>query len=214
MPLREIREVYPHVYLGLWEITESLAELSQSLKTLTKNINLPIPIFTSTARQRQWLGSRVLAYALLQKLSPEPVLLQNNNSGKPEFQNSSYRVSISHSHHLAAVILSQNYEVGIDIEIISPKVMRVRNKFMTEAEKNNAAEDVEKALIYWSGKETLYKLYSQKQLIFKENLFISPFNKLPAGTTGAQIVTSDFNKRYTLHYEILNQHILTYTLDF
>lgn len=213
MPLRQIREICPHVYLGFWEISEEPEELHLQLKILTQDNQTDIPIFTSEVRQRQWLASRVLVYTLLQRLSSEQIVFQTNAAGKPIFPESSFRVSISHCQNLAAVILSDAYEVGIDIEIISPKVMRVRNKFMTDTEKNDAAEDVEKTLIYWSGKETLYKLYSKRQLIFKDNLFIKPFSKARAGTVAAQITAPDIHKNYILHYEVLDQHILTYSID-
>jgi len=213
MPLRQIRELNPHVYLGFWEITESPEELSALLNKYIGPNPAVVPTFTHAARQRQWLASRVLAYSLLQKFTPEPLLLQTDANGKPIVPASAYQVSISHCRDLAAVIVSDGVEVGIDIEFISPKVMRVADKFMVAAEKKDANEDIEKTLIYWSGKETLYKLYSKKRLLFKEHLFINSFNKVQAGTLTAQIAAPDCQKNYHLHYEIWDQHILTYSID-
>ena len=212
MPLLEVRKINTHTYMGFWQLTESLATLQQQLAELVGN-QLQIPDYPNSLRLSQWLGSRVLAYMLLQKFTALPLPLRNNAQGKPEFEQNAIYISISHSQNLAAVIISERFKVGIDIENISPKVMRVRDKFMAAAEKTDAGEDLEKTLIYWSTKETLYKLYSKKQLLFKEHLLVKPFPASAAGTLEAQIQAPDLKKTYCIYYEKFKNHILTYCID-
>jgi 4'-phosphopantetheinyl transferase len=211
MALLNIREINPTTYLGFWEITEPPETLQELLQAATGN-QLTIPSFASTTRQRQWLSSRILAYTLLQKFTDAFIPLHTNNNGKPVFDNDSYLISITHSRQLVAVILSEQNKVGIDIEIISPKVLRVTDKFMSLAERIDAAGDIEKTLIYWSAKETLYKLYSKKQLIFKEHILIEPFELKRPGTLTTLIKTPDSEETYPVHYEKMSGYILTYCL--
>jgi phosphopantetheinyl transferase len=212
MPLAHVREITSGTYLALWEITETPPMLQQALQAQTGNL-LPAPEYNQATRLSQWLSSRLLAYTLLQKFTPAPLRLQPNEWGKPIFENSHYHVSISHSRQLVAVILSEHHEVGIDIEFISPKVLRITSKFMHWAEFREAGDQPDKALIYWSAKETLFKLYGKKQLIFKEHILIEPFEIIWPGTLTGRIETPDFGRSYTIHYEKRNNYIFTYCLD-
>ena len=211
MALLEIREINPVTYIGFWEITETREILQALLQAATGN-QLPVPGFTSVTRQSQWLSSRLLAYTLLAKFTDAFIPLHTNSNGKPVFANDNYQISITHSRQLVAVILSEQKKVGIDIEIISPKVLRVADKFMAPTESTDAAGHIEKTLIYWSAKETLYKLYSKRQLIFKEHILIEPFRQKQPGTLNTRITTSDSEETYQVYYEKMNGYILTYCL--
>ena len=103
--------------------------------------------------------------------------------------------------------------VGIDIEAIHPKVLRVKDKFLAAAEQQAAGEDLTKTLIYWCTKETLYKLYGRKHILFKEHLKVQPFNGQHPGILQASIQLPDFQKDYRIHYEVGTDFILTYCLD-
>jgi len=209
MALLNIREINPATCIGFWEITETPESLREILQNLT-GANLFVPEFASVTRQTQWLSSRILAYTLLRQFTDNFILLEKDNYGKPGFKDEAYQISITHSHQHVAVILSATYKVGIDIEIISPKVLRVADKFMNNTESHDAAGDLHKTLVYWSAKETLYKLYSKKQLIFKDNILIAPFAIQPAGILNTRIKTLDTEKAYTVHYEKPEEYILTY----
>src|SRR5688500_18402420 len=124
MALLEIREINPVTYIGFWEIAEPQEILQAQLQAATGN-QLPVPGFTSVTRQSQWLSSRLLAYTLLAKFTGAFIPLHTNSNGKPVFADEKYQISITHSRQLVAVILSEQKKVGIDIEIISPKVLRV-----------------------------------------------------------------------------------------
>lgn len=209
MALLHIRQISPTTYLGFWEISEEIPYLRGMLQTLTQN-QLVLPEFTSQTRQQQWLSSRILVYTLLQEFTPDFLPLSTNPAGKPVFPAEAYQVSITHSHQLVGVILSSQDKVGIDIEFISPKVLRVADKFLAQAEKEAANGELTKILIYWSAKETLYKLYSKKQLIFKEHLLLHPFSLQKVGTLTALVKTPEAEDTYTVFYETLNTYILTY----
>ncbi len=209
MPLLLTRQLNSHTILGIWQLTESLEELRQLLPAHVATDQLTGQVHPR--RQQEWLASRTLVYLLLQHFTDEPLPLERNQQGKPYFAQNSLHVSITHSPYLAAVILSDKYEVGIDIELISPKALRVADKFLSEVEKKSTKSDEKETCLYWSAKETLYKMYSRKKLILKENIFTSP--GLQANTLQGSVQIGNFSKLYQIPFEIILNHVLTYCVD-
>ncbi len=211
MPLLHTRSLDPHTLLGVWLLDES----PEALRPLLPAHMAPLDELAEAhpRRQREWLASRALAYQLLQQFTSVPLHLQRDPTGKPVFAQTGFRLSITHSPRLAAVILSEKYDVGIDIELVSPKALRVADKFLTEREKTFTAEDEQQTCLYWSAKETLYKMYSQRQLIFKENLLLEPAQGFETNVLQGQVITENFSKLYHIHHELLLNHVLTYSVD-
>ncbi|WP_018477081.1 4'-phosphopantetheinyl transferase family protein [Pontibacter roseus] len=211
MPLFHTRELDSHTLLGIWTLEEEPEEL---LHTLPPHFDAQQALaHTHPRRQREWLASRVLVYQLLQRFTAEPLPLLRDLTGKPLLQKEGLHLSITHSPSLAAVILSDRYEVGIDIEYISPKALRVADKFLTERERILTADDELKTCLYWSAKETLYKMYGKKQLVFKENLFVEPAQGAENNVLQGQVITDKFSKLYQIQHELLLGHVLTYSID-
>ncbi|WP_299985084.1 4'-phosphopantetheinyl transferase superfamily protein [uncultured Pontibacter sp.] len=211
MPLLQTRELDAHTLLGVWlldEAPEALRPLLPAHLIPDENLQLAHP-----RRQREWLASRALVYQLLQQFTSEPLPLLRDATGKPVFAESPFQLSITHSPRLAAVILSEKYDVGIDIEQVSAKALRVADKFLTEQEKLFTAADEQQTCLYWSAKETLYKMYSQKQLIFKENLLVEPSHGPENNLLQGHVITDNFSKLYQIHHEVLHNHVLTYSVD-
>lgn len=208
MPLLKINPLDPHTVLGIWHTEEPLEEL---LSLLPPHVDCSQIAQVHDKRKREWLASRVLVYTLLRQFTSAPAVLRKDENGKPYFEEQDLYISISHSPALAAVIISDKYEVGIDIELLSQKALRVAGKFLSEAEKEHTALDETQTCLYWSAKETLYKLYSRKQLIFKDNLLLKPgsFQNLLEG----QVKTANFSKLYQIQFEFQQNHVLTYCID-
>jgi 4'-phosphopantetheinyl transferase len=211
MPLLSIRKINPDTLLGFWDLQEPADALRQQLQALAPP-DLLLPEFASQNRQQQWLGGRLLAYTLLAELVSSRPRLVAVTGGKPFFDQAGLHLSISHTRHQVVVILSRSGPVGIDIEAIQPKVLRVKDKFLTLAEKEAAGEDLNKILVYWCTKETLYKLYGRKQILFKEHLRVNPFVMQPPGHLQARIQTPEFQQDFLVYYEVGTDFILTYCL--
>ena len=210
MPATEIRQLNEHTFIGFWPITESIAELQTLLKSQRPTKDLPA--YKSEVRQKEWLASRILTYQLLEKFTFEKFVLCSNENGKPFFPETSLHISISQSAELVAVLISDIFEVGIDIEKIKPKALKLAFKFLSEQELTYVQNDETKACLYWSAKETLFKMYSRKQLHFIENLNLGPVSEAKSGTFTGRVVTSNFDRNYTVHFEIGADFILTYCL--
>src|SRR6202035_3577071 len=83
---------------------------------------------------------------------------------RPFLENEKYHFSISHCGPYAAAIVSTNSRVGVDIEMVSPKIALIRQKFLSPAEFELAAGRIaladnpqdhylELLTLLWSAKE-------------------------------------------------------------
>ena len=176
--------------LGIWEISESINEL----KALTKSIKLDQ--IKSQKRKLEILIVR----ALLEKMCGN-VKLDYNKYGAPILDNNK-KISISHSEKLVAIIVSE-LKTGIDIEIISERVLKVRNKFLSASE--NIDESQENLTIAWSTKECIFKWHQKGNLNFKDDILIKKINHL------SKTIEVFFDENlFILNFLKINNHILVY----
>lgn len=149
---------------------------------------------------------------LMSQLLDNKYEVNYDDKGKPFLVGDSRHISISHSHDKLAIIINCNESTGIDIELIRDKVLKIKHKFLSESELQDANNDVEKLLIYWAAKETLYKIYGLKEVDFIANLFVNPFTKANLGLIVGKIKMPQFNQKFELHYQLLKDYVLVYAL--
>ncbi|MES2513008.1 MAG: 4'-phosphopantetheinyl transferase superfamily protein [Bacteroidota bacterium] len=150
---------------------------------------------------------------LIKQLLDEEAEINYDGKGKPYLRDNRAYISISHSHNKLAIIINELEPTGIDIELIRDKVLRIKHKFLSTAELKDAADNVEKLLIYWAAKETLYKIYGLKEVDFIEHLFVMPFTKHNLGTLTGEINLPGFKETFTLNYQLLDDYVLVYALN-
>lgn len=115
-----------------------------------------------------------------------------------------YHVSISHTQGFVALIVSKTKEVGVDVEYISDRVKRIASKFMRKDEK---AVDVDSLLVHWCAKETIYKLFSEQNLLYEE-MRVKPFNVMADWICEVENMKS--KKKVTVDFELTMEFVLTY----
>ena len=180
--------------IALWEITETLDELLQLPHVIsTADLN-------TEKRKKEWIASRLL----LKKISPNTTI-SYNEFGAPKLNNGNY-ISISHSKGLVAVIISQQ-QVGIDIEEISEKALRVSSKFIST--NNLKFLTTEKATLIWCCKEAVYKWCQKGNIDFIKDIIIQPFLLEEKGEIKAEFK----NAMITLFYTKINSHFLVYVCN-
>lgn len=154
MPLISIETIASGAQLGLWHIEESVDELLNRYPSLSSEVSS----YRSDARKLEKLA----VYSLLFMMTGDTNLrICHNEAGKP-FVNG-WNISISHTKGYAAVILSKDKNVAIDIEHISPRVCKIADRFVRTDED---ASTLESLLLHWSAKETIYKYFSESDLYF------------------------------------------------
>ena len=106
--------------------------------------------------------------------------LENSNykitydiNGKPSL-NSEYNISISHSHEIAAIAISDNSKIGLDVQLNENKIFNIQDKFLNPSEKLNIGENPSLKILtmIWTSKESIYKAVGLKGISFSDNIKI------------------------------------------
>lgn len=197
------KNIHPHLKLGVWYIAEAKEELMILAKKIQINLS-KLPEVKNENRIRQWLATRLLLHHFF-----TAVEIIYDDLGKP-FLSNGWNISISHSGNYVAIILNEKEPCGIDIEQISPKVERIKHKFLNETDLKNTTTEQD-LTIYWSAKEALYKYYGKKEVLFIENLFIEDFYETKNNFTGI-IIMSDLNIKLNMSWEKIEDYVLVYSL--
>lgn len=189
--------------LGFWKIEETLEELL-SMATPELQRQLQAMSFKSDKRRLEFLAVRLLLHTLVET----DATIGYKDSGEPYLDDGSYYISITHTREYVGIILNPMYRVGIDVERISDKVVRVRDKFLSDGELAFVEHDnarVHLALM-WSVKEAIYKVMPTKPSNIIEQITISPFVPYLEGTIEAlETATKDkttFHLRYRIEPEV------------
>ena len=169
MPLIKIEKINPNCKWGLWEILESVDELTQKIDFSLEDISEYEEIHNET-KKLEWLCGKLMLKALAEDCGLKYQGIYKDENGKPFLQKNNYHISISHSQKFVAAIINSTSDVGIDLEKIKPKVLNVQAKFLAPKEIDVAEEDLETLTKYWCGKEALYKLQGKKGVIFSRDI--------------------------------------------
>ena len=126
----------------------------------------------ATLKQQQFIATRYLRDQLF-----GPIPIEYNAIGAP-FINHEGHISISHSSNTVGIAYCKEFQVGLDIELITGKAKKVYSKFLSEKEQTFFDLNSESELTrLWTAKETLYKIANRKGIDFKTELLLSPINK-------------------------------------
>lgn len=213
MPLFQ-KKIQKGLLLCIWNTTESLDVLLK-IKQVSGTDTLALNSISHESRKKEWLVARIVLEELTEKKDARIIYDKHH---KPFLENSKQHISISHSHSVLAVIIGDT-ETGIDIELVKSTVAKVQEKYMSASELSSLQEEnqIEQLTVYWCAKESLYKVYGKKELGFKENLMIEPFQYSGNGTIKGWIRSSSIKKAFNLQYEKLqigsNSYMLTYVIN-
>ncbi|NNE30547.1 MAG: 4'-phosphopantetheinyl transferase superfamily protein [Saprospiraceae bacterium] len=208
----EVQHVFASkVELGLWRITESeLWFLEQLLLSAEEDAYIAA---MKGHRRLEWLAGRWALHVLSGRAKRGA--LYKDEFGKPYLENSVYDISISHSRQYVAVMAGPK-KVGVDIQKLVPKISRLAAKYLRDIELENLNEDsgYEEMHIYWGAKECLYKAYGRRQLDFKKNIAVEPFDYHRDGDSLKGWIKKDnFFQEYWLKYEVMENFMLVYGME-
>jgi phosphopantetheinyl transferase len=165
----------------IWKIEESIDELKQGI-TLSENSKTRLDSMKSELHQKGFLSIR----HLLKNVGLEDADLIYDDFGKPHLKNGKF-ISITHSYTFTGIIISDDIPVGIDIEKQREKILKIAHKFTPIQEYNTIANvdaKISKLTIVWGAKESLYKIYGKKKLLFLHHIYINDFKFEDKKTTG------------------------------
>lgn len=191
MPLYKSISVNPKTVVKIWKIEESYDTLLKPLDLKQQSLERVLGM-KSNLHQRGFLSVR----HLLRDFGYTDQDLYYDDTGKPHLKDGKH-ISITHSFTFSGVIISDD-KVGIDIEKQRDKIGIIASKFVGYEFNylNKDAEDyVRKLTVIWGIKESLYKLFATRGMLFKAHFLVIPF-MLDDGTTVAWIDYESKKHRY------------------
>lgn len=203
MPLFYQHNINDTSKLAVWHITETEDFFLEKVH-LAKQINHP-------HKRVQHLAGRYL----LQFLHPEfPVhLIEIAESNKPILPNGKFHFSISHCGDFAAAIISEDESAGIDVEIVTPKIDLIKNKFLSAAELNLLpGHDTKFLTLSWNCKEAVYKWYGKGGVDFKNHI---PITNITVNDTRGIIECTfmkDIEKKLRVHFRLFEKLCLAWVV--
>lgn len=207
MPINFEKKLSDGSHLVLWQIDEEEAFFLSKLSFEKDGLD-ELNRFKAPHRRLEWLTVRLLLRSML----GESAKIVYDEYGRPALQGCSGYISISHSKKVAGIYFHPEKRPGLDIEIISEKVEKVKHKFLSpeELEKIGEKDYTEKLVLYWCAKECLLKIVGRKDIDFIEQLKIQPFDYSIQEGLSTEINYSNLRSWHTLNYFRHHEYILVY----
>lgn len=170
MPAVKLIKTNQHQVL-LWKIEEDLDFFSQQI-TLSFEESQEYSYIKTENRKLEWMAARFVQRQVIDDN------LSKDGFGKPHLKSKKGNISISHCKNYAVAAFSQKEAIGVDIEPIHEKILRIASKFMNEKEFAfiNKEHQTAHLIACWCIKEAVYKHYGKKSLNFKEQIIIQNFD--------------------------------------
>lgn len=201
MPLYKEVIINDITKLYLWKITE---DLDWFIDVVDLNISSQkrINSMKSESHQKGFLSVRML----LQHIGYSDFDLYYDSYGKPHLKYGKC-ISISHSHEFSAIAVS-THSIGIDLELVKEKILKIASRFMDVSHLENLSEieKIQKATVIWGIKESIFKIKSQEGISFPNHIFENKFN-LDDKITEAQLRFNSEIENYNIVFNFVEDYI-------
>jgi phosphopantetheinyl transferase (holo-ACP synthase) len=212
MPISKYIDLNDHSNLALWRIDENYDEL-MALVNLHENDETLLQSISNEHKKLEWLSSRLSVKFLVEKYNLAFNGIKKDSFNKPYLKSYNYEISLTHSYPYAGAIFHFTDPVGIDVELPREKIRNIAPRFLHPEELEYAGNDLDLLTILWSAKETLYKIYGRQKLVFKEHLFIPPFNRHINQQFEGEIKLPGIKKsNYRLKFETIGNHYVVFNI--
>jgi phosphopantetheine--protein transferase-like protein len=182
MPFFYQQNINETAHLAIWSIQEPASFFET-------DVQLAVPI-ANEERRIQHLAVRLLFKLMMPAADLNQMVMADN--GKPYLIGLPFHFSFSHCKGYAACAVDDK-PIGIDIEIIHPRIAKVVHKFLNDSEKAMIADleqedQLNQLAFLWAAKEAMYKKYEQLGIDFAKDFNILELTKGDRGTIPAAIV--------------------------
>jgi phosphopantetheinyl transferase len=205
VPLFYQQNISKSTRLAIWKIDEQ-EEFFLSKVPLQREITHP-------QKRLQHLAGRYLLLFLFPDFPYKEIEVAETR--RPFLPNEQYHFSISHCNNYAAAIVSNDCRVGIDVEFKTPRLQKIKHKFLHADElhfvnANTASKQLSLLTILWSAKEAMYKWYGAGSVDFSEMMRTFPFLLDREGNINAAFIKNAFQQKLLLHYKLMEELTLAW----
>lgn len=199
-------------HIAIWHLDESLDELM----AIWNSPAYPSSFYNASSEKRR---REILATALLMRQHfGRDITLDHAANGAPLIEEGF--ISISHTATHVVIATHSSRAIGVDIETIGTKAVRVMERFLSPEEISElpceqhtlpCGTSYRCAAIHmaWSIKESIYKIHPQA-VEFRRDIILSPITTLPDGATKARL--SKENNMVEAHYTLYDGCSLAWAL--
>jgi enterobactin synthetase component D len=185
--------------------------IEETLDFLSFREKLSLANISHQSKRREWATARLAIKDALDVLKiPYPGFFKDEH-GKSQVMIGSGFVSLTHTNGLAAAIFNTNTSVGIDLEHVKERVLKIGPKFLSESELDFVQKDPLLHTIAWSAKESIFKCQGKRGVSFRENILLSPFDKNTTTLKGKIIGTEYDDHHFDVEVRVIANVVLTYT---
>lgn len=222
MPLHKVIYLSNNTKLYLWKITEDFDTLFSQVKLKDSSL-ARLETMKSESHQKGFLAVRML----LQHNDYSDFDLFYDEFGKPhlkpDFESLSQRenykkllpealegnnfISISHSNDFSAIAISDS-KVGLDLEQLKEKTLRIAKRFMDVSHLENLSEKekIKKATVVWGIKESIFKIKNEKGISFPNHIFEDDFSFEDKKAT-ATLKFNDKEEKFQIQFDSVEDYI-------
>lgn len=210
MPL--ILKTYPFegATLGLWHITETAEWFTERLLLNDADRTAMQPL-THPTKLLEFLASRYLLRVLI-GTDDEHTMIKDEH-GKPYLQQPNVHISISHCKGHAAAIISQRAAVGIDIEVVHPRVKKIVDKFLSDEELAHLGghdATTHNLTLAWAVKEAVYKANGKKGISLRSQMPLGSKPQHFPNIWQCGLITDGTTTYYPVHVDVLNDLVMAF----
>lgn len=163
-------------------------------------------------KRKEWASSRMAIKEAMDALNiPYPGFFKDEH-GKSQVMKGGGQVSLSHTQGYAGAIFHRDLPVGIDMDWVREKILRIGFRFLDQKELDFLEKDPVHYTMAWSAKESIFKCQGKKGVSFRENILLEPFEPDAQLIKGKIRGTEFADHHYQVRVEKIQDVILTYTI--
>jgi 4'-phosphopantetheinyl transferase len=191
----------------VWKITETFDDLFNDVILNDSNL-IRLNAMKSVMHQQGFLSVR----KLIQEAGYTDLDLFYDESGKPHLKDNK-NISISHSSEFSTIVISDRI-VGIDLELLKEKVLKIASRFMDVSHIDGLSEEdkIKKATVIWGIKEAIFKIKNKKGISFPDHIFEDIFSLSDKKTT-AELRFNNLIENFNIHFEEIENYALVYAFQ-
>jgi phosphopantetheinyl transferase len=202
MPFFYQQNINETEHMAIWAITEPASFFESDFSE-------PIPI-VNEERKLQYMAVRVLFKLMMPEIALDQIVLADN--GKPYLKGVPFHFSFAHCKGYAACAVSEEQSIGIDIEIIHPRIAKVAHKYLNEPEKEmvaslEAQDQLKQLAFIWAAKEAMYKKYEQLGIDFAAHFQMESLAMADRGVVNAKILHKANPQNVILDYHFGTDYV-------
>lgn len=186
-----------------WKNDESSNELLNLLGNDTIHTQ-KINLFKSEERKKQYLTNRILVKQVIGNFE----LLKGRNN-KPYIDLENTEISFSHNKNYTILMVSDK-PCGVDIQAPTPKVLRVKTKFINSDDFCFKSNDIDILSKVWSCKEAAFKQFGTHEIYLKSHIKV--IEQTNENTFRTIVTVENIQHQTSLKQIEIEDNYLLYTL--